>query len=104
MMFLFAFSAAIFAGKGFDVLAEEHMTKSAAKTFLFRGFAFGIGIGMLLVVAGSSLFDTLPSNLVERVNVQVWIFLTIWTAAIIVIWLLRVKILPAGAVYGSIVL
>ncbi len=104
IMYLFTFAAAIFAGKGFDYLTGENIAAQAAKTFLWRWLAIGVGLGVLLIALGSSMFDV-PEKLVDGVNGQVWLFIFLWAAAIFLVWMLRAKIASANAVIiGMIVL
>ena len=104
IMFLFAFAVAIFAGCGFDVIAKERMNLKRADKFPFKWLLGGLAFGLFLIFAGSSIFDNMPLNLIDKVNARVWIFCFFWAASIVAIWMLRNRIVRASVVFASIVL
>ena len=103
IMYLYTFAAAIFAGKGFDVLASEHIAVPTVKSFLWRWLAIGVGFGILLVAAGNSMFDV-PDKLESGVSLQVWLFMFLWITAMFLVWMARAKIASANVVSCGIVL
>ncbi|HZV13381.1 MAG TPA: YfhO family protein, partial [Candidatus Kapabacteria bacterium] len=103
IMYLFTLAAAIFAGRGFDILLEERVAADKAKKLLWQWLAIGVGVGLLLIAAGSSMFDT-PEQVATAVNNQVWIFLFLWVASMFLVWLLRSKNASLTAVCAGIAL
>ncbi|HET7153596.1 MAG TPA: YfhO family protein [Candidatus Kapabacteria bacterium] len=90
IMYLFTLAAAIFAGRGFDILLEERLAADKTKKLLWQWLGIGVGVGLLLLAAGSSMFD-IPEQVASAVSTQVWIYLFLWVASMFLVWLLRSK-------------
>ncbi len=84
IMYLFAFAAAIFAGRGFDMLAEGKATLGDGKKPPIVWFAAGAGFGVLLLLA-AGMFDV-PEQLLPAVRTQVGMFIGFWIVAVFVAW------------------
>lgn len=85
IMYLFTFAAAIFAGRGIDLLIEQRAKLFVKKTALYVWAGVGVGFGVVLASMGMSMLDV-PEQLASAVSAHVWTFVALWVAAVFVLW------------------
>lgn len=88
IMYLFTFAAAIFAGRGVDMLSEQRAKLFPGSKTVWIWLGSGIAFGLLLLTIGGSMLDV-PDQLASWVHADVWLFIVAWSASVLIIWRLE---------------